>query len=167
MTRTRRFTQAALLAALAIGVASVPAHAQSPLDGFNPGANNDVNALAVQADGKILVGGTFTALGGGTGVTTRQRIGRLNVDGTVDAFNPGANGIVNAIAVQSDGKILVAARSQSWEAAGLARPRATTSGGSTPTARSTPPSIRARTATSSLWSCSPTGRSWSAARSRR
>jgi len=34
----------------------------------------------VQADGKILVGGDFTTLGG----QTRNRIGRLNTDGTLD-----------------------------------------------------------------------------------
>src|SRR2546426_8121129 len=39
--------------------------AQSALDGFDPGANDTVRALAVQADGKILVGGAFTTLGGG------------------------------------------------------------------------------------------------------
>jgi uncharacterized delta-60 repeat protein len=85
------------------------AQAQSALDGFDPGANNPVNALAVQADGKILVGGDFTTLGGGgTGTTTRYYIGRLNADGSLDtSFNPGANSLVNAISVQADGKILV------------------------------------------------------------
>ena len=34
--------------------------AQSPIDGFDPDANGYVNTLAVQADGKILVGGYFT-----------------------------------------------------------------------------------------------------------
>ena len=76
---------------------------------FNPGANSDVYALAVQADGKILVGGDFTTLGGGgTGTTPRNCIGRLNADGSLDtSFNPGANGAVYALAVQADGKILV------------------------------------------------------------
>jgi uncharacterized delta-60 repeat protein len=74
---------------------------------FDPGANDNVYALAVQLDGKILVGGDFTALGGG-GTTARNRIGRLNPDGTLDtSFNPGANGTVTALAVQADGKILV------------------------------------------------------------
>jgi hypothetical protein len=85
------------------------AWAQSALDGFDPGANDAVAAIAVQADGKILVGGDFTTLGGGgTGTTTRNNIGRLNADGSLDtSFNPGANGTVIAIAVQADGKILV------------------------------------------------------------
>ena len=38
-------------------------------------------SLAVQADGKILVGGEFTTLGG----QTRNYIGRLNADGTLDS----------------------------------------------------------------------------------
>src|SRR5262249_37190834 len=59
--------------------------------------------------GKILVGGGFTTLGGGgTGTTTRNRIGRLNGDGTLDtSFDPGANFAVLALAVQAGGKILV------------------------------------------------------------
>ncbi|MGB8647777.1 MAG: delta-60 repeat domain-containing protein, partial [Anaerolineae bacterium] len=83
--------------------------AASPIDGFDPGANGQVTVLAVQADGKILVGGAFTMLGGGgTGTTARNYIGRLNTDGSLDTtFNPGANGQVTVLAVQADGKILV------------------------------------------------------------
>src|SRR5260221_522541 len=98
---------AVVVCSIAILCSSVVARAQS-VDPFNPGANQVIYALAVQPDGKILVGGGFTGLGGGTGTTTRNRIGRLNADGTVDpSFNPGANSIVEAIAVQPDGKILV------------------------------------------------------------
>jgi hypothetical protein len=58
----------------------------------------------MQADGKIVVGGTFTTLGG----QTRNRIARLNPGGTLDAaFNPGADFDVYALAVQVDGKIVV------------------------------------------------------------
>jgi uncharacterized delta-60 repeat protein len=71
---------------------------------FDPGANSSVYSLAVQADGKILVGGYFTTLGG----QTRNYIGRLNGDGKLDTtFNPGANSYVTSLAVQADGKILV------------------------------------------------------------
>ncbi len=79
---------------------------------FNPGVNGDIYAVAVQPDGKILVGGLFTALGGGgTGTTARNQIGRLNSDGSLDTtFNPGANFYVLALALQSDGKILVGGR---------------------------------------------------------
>ncbi len=93
----------ALLVALPAGAA-----AQS-IDDFNPGASLRVSALAVQPDGKILVGGAFSTLGGGgLGTVTRANIGRLNADGSIDAsFNPGAGGDVHALAVQADGKILV------------------------------------------------------------
>jgi uncharacterized delta-60 repeat protein len=84
-------------------------NADGTLDsGFNPGASGGsypfVNSLAVQADGKILVGGVFTTLGG----QMRNSIGRLNADGTLDStFNPGADSAVTSLAVQADGKILV------------------------------------------------------------
>jgi hypothetical protein len=52
---------------------------------FNPGADGEVYALALQQDGKIVVGGLFTRLGGGgTGTSTRNYIGRLNADGSLD-----------------------------------------------------------------------------------
>ena len=52
------------------------------------GRTASCHSLAVQADGKILVGGNFTTLGG----QPRNYIGRLNADGTLDSgFNPGAN----------------------------------------------------------------------------
>src|SRR5439155_548669 len=84
-------------------------NASGTLDtGFNPGENSTVQALAVQADGKIVAGGSFTTLGN-SGTTARNRIGRLNLDGTVDTgFDPGANRPVRALAVQADGRILVA-----------------------------------------------------------
>ena len=58
----------------------------------------------MQADGKILVGGDFTSVGG----QTRNNIARLNPDGSLDAsFDPNASFFVEALAVQADGKILV------------------------------------------------------------
>ncbi len=61
-------------------------YGQSADDGFNLGANSLVSTVAVQADGKLVVGGLFTTLGG----QPRSSIGRLNPDGTLDtAFNPG------------------------------------------------------------------------------
>lgn len=72
-------------------------------DSFNPGPNNQIRALAVQADGKILVGGNFGTLNG----QPRSQIGRLNPDGSLDtSFNPGANSSVDCFALQPDGKIL-------------------------------------------------------------
>jgi hypothetical protein len=58
----------------------------------------------LQADGKIVVGGYFTTLGG----QTRNHIGRLNPDGSLDTtLDPGADDNVYALAIQSDGKIVV------------------------------------------------------------
>ena len=61
--------------------------------------------VAVQPDGKIVIVGNFNTVNG----TPRNRIARLNADGTLDmSFNPvGANNDVNSVALQSDGKILV------------------------------------------------------------
>lgn len=69
-----------------------------------------VSSIVVQSDGKILVGGDFGANWGG--VSGTRFFVRLNSDGTLDtSFNTnlgtGFNGRVNAIALQSDGKILV------------------------------------------------------------
>jgi uncharacterized delta-60 repeat protein len=70
---------------------------------FNPNANDTISAIAVQADGKILVGGSFASIGG----QTRDHIARLDsTTGLADSFNPNANDNISAIAVQADGKIL-------------------------------------------------------------
>ena len=79
-------------------------NSQSAIYGFDPNANSEVNSIAIQADGKILVGGDFTIIGG----ATRNYIARLNPDGSLDTdFNPNANSTVHCIAVQADGKILI------------------------------------------------------------
>jgi uncharacterized delta-60 repeat protein len=93
---------------LVLAILSCPAIARAQsVDAYDPGANQVVNTIAVQPDGKTVVGGNFTGLGGVTGTTVRNHIGRLNVDGTVDpTFNPGTNGPVLALAVQPDGKVL-------------------------------------------------------------
>ena len=73
---------------------------------FNPNANGQVRALAVQADGKVLAGGSFSSIGG----QARNYVARLDaVTGLADAFDPQPNvGTgVDAIAVQTDGKILL------------------------------------------------------------
>jgi uncharacterized delta-60 repeat protein len=77
-------------------------------DDFNPGTgfNNTVTIIALQSDGKILVGGSFSLFNG----IARNNIARLNSDGSLDTgFNPGAgfNNWVTSVAIQSDGKILV------------------------------------------------------------
>jgi uncharacterized delta-60 repeat protein len=90
-------------------VLTTAARGQSALDGFDPNANGSIRLIVVQPDGKILIGGEFTTLSpnGGPAVS-RNRIARLNPDGTLDTtFNPDANDLVLAITLQPDGKILV------------------------------------------------------------
>jgi len=82
---------------------------------FNPtnGPNASVAAVAVQPDGKIVIGGSFSTVGG----LARKSIARLNPDGTLDAsFDPGSGittsgglGLVPVMAIvrQPDGKFLI------------------------------------------------------------
>ncbi|MGB7924015.1 MAG: Calx-beta domain-containing protein [Pyrinomonadaceae bacterium] len=76
---------------------------------LSAGANTQVSTVAVQADGKILIGGVFTSYNGDAAAS--DGIARLNIDGTLDTtFNMGGAGVndsVNEVAVQADGKILV------------------------------------------------------------
>ncbi len=76
---------------------------------FNPGsgASGPVEAIAIQPNGKILIGGSFTSING----QVANRVARLNQNGSVDAsFNVslGANTTVRALAVTVTGKIVVA-----------------------------------------------------------
>ena len=77
---------------------------------FDPTANAAVYAIALQADGKILVGGDFNKNEGiSIGGQMRNRIARLDATtGAADSFDPNANDSVRSIAVQADGKILAA-----------------------------------------------------------
>jgi len=76
--------------------------------GFYASAPNPrVVALALQPDGKLLVGGGFTSVDG----AARRAITRLNPDGRVDpTFNPGTgpDGGVYALALQPDGNVIIA-----------------------------------------------------------
>jgi uncharacterized delta-60 repeat protein len=76
---------------------------------FNVGSGTSsvVNAIAIQEDGKIIIGGWFNSYNG----TSRNRIARLNTNGTIDlSFDPGtgASGDIYSVLIQSDGKILIA-----------------------------------------------------------
>jgi uncharacterized delta-60 repeat protein len=98
-------------------------NADGSLDtGFDPGtgANNWVDAVALQADGKVLIGGLFTTFDG----TGRNRIARLNADGSLDSsFDPGsgASAVVNAVAVQDDEKVLVGGAFSTMDSVARAR----------------------------------------------
>ena len=74
---------------------------------FNTGSGFDeeVYALAIQNDGKIIVGGLFTSFNG----NTSNRIARLNTDGSFDASfvtGSGFNGNLYSVIIQPDGKII-------------------------------------------------------------
>ena len=84
------------------------------------GLDGAVDAIAVQADGRVVVGGAFTAYDG----TSRPRIARLNADGTLDAsFAPGTgfDGTVESLALQADGRIVVGGAFTAYD--GTSRPR--------------------------------------------
>jgi uncharacterized delta-60 repeat protein len=72
--------------------------------GFN---NNDVNAVARQADGKIVVGGVFSLYNG----VTHKSLMRFNSDGSLDgsfaSVGTGLNNVVTSVVIQPDGKILI------------------------------------------------------------
>jgi uncharacterized delta-60 repeat protein len=71
------------------------------------GPNAAVNKVALQRDGKILIGGSFTEYQ----AQARQRIARLHENGDLDtAFDTasGASGEVTDVLPQADGRILIA-----------------------------------------------------------
>ena len=73
---------------------------------FGVGADNVINCMVMQNDGKIVIAGGFTTYNG----VPRNRIARLNADGSLDtSFNPGtgANNAIQAIALLHDGKIII------------------------------------------------------------
>src|SRR5687768_328463 len=54
--------------------------------------NDEVHAIVVQPDGKVIVGGVFTSFGGDESIP--KSLIRLNPDGTIDpTFNFGGTGI--------------------------------------------------------------------------
>lgn len=71
------------------------------------GVNDRIYTIAIQSDGKILIGGDFTSYNG----NLKRKIVRLNVDGTIDStFNitTGANNTIYSCILQSDSKIIIA-----------------------------------------------------------
>src|ERR1700691_617975 len=86
--------------------------AQNPTpatDGFAPSPNGIVTTLAVQPDGKILMGGYFTQLQPpGSPVIAANHIARVNHDGSIDGtFNPSIDDVVRTVALAPNGQILV------------------------------------------------------------
>jgi len=76
---------------------------------FNPSADADVKCLALQADGRLLLGGNFTTLQpvGAASPISRVGLARLHTDGTLDTiFDPQVDD-VQSIAMQTDGRIVI------------------------------------------------------------
>jgi uncharacterized delta-60 repeat protein len=98
------FTSLLIFSGLLMCLAAV---AQVAVDSFNPNPDNAVETMAVQPDGKILIGGIFANVGG----QARSCIARLNTDGSLDTnFNPGASSSlpeVSCLTLQPNGQILV------------------------------------------------------------
>ena len=71
------------------------------------GPNGVIVRSILLSDGKLLIAGSFTKYNG----QDAQRIARLNADGTLDATfqsSTGANGPIEEMAIQPDGKIVIA-----------------------------------------------------------
>lgn len=90
--------------------------------GFSAGAttNSVVNAISIQPDGRVLVGGSFTNFNG----APVNRIVRLNGDGSTDTnfvanVGAGANSTVEAIHLQPDNRIVLVGQFTSFN--GLTR----------------------------------------------
>ncbi len=101
---------------LLFGLIGVTAQTQGTLDtSFLPdndgrkGANGAIFKAVEQADGKIVIGGQFSAYNS----IEKNRLVRMNADGSMDeSFNQvnltsSGNAAVTALAIQPDGKILV------------------------------------------------------------
>jgi uncharacterized delta-60 repeat protein len=105
MVHARAFVQP-LLSLLVPGLwAAAPCAFAQTIDAFNPLPQVAPTTMAVQADGKILLGGYF--LDGAT--STLVGVQRLNSDGSTDAsfIQLEVSAEVKAVAVQADGKILI------------------------------------------------------------
>lgn len=76
--------------------------------GFQGGADGDIITAAIQADGKIIVGGIFTSVSSTNGTHLRTNIARFNADGTVDTgWFPSVDGPVYSLAIEASGTLLV------------------------------------------------------------
>ncbi|MBM3876209.1 MAG: hypothetical protein FJ386_05760, partial [Verrucomicrobia bacterium] len=84
-------------------------NADGSLDGtFDPGAgfNGPVRAVALQPDGRVVVGGEFTSFNG----VNMTNLARLNTNGSLDlTFTPGAgaNGAVRAVKIDNAGRVVI------------------------------------------------------------
>lgn len=92
------------------------------------GGNGYINAITQQKDGKLLIGGTFTAI---SGSQTRTTLVRLASDGTPDlsfTFQDmlvgtlGFQGVIYTLLLQEDGKILIGGNFYQFGSGSAAKP---------------------------------------------
>jgi Domain of unknown function (DUF5122) beta-propeller len=87
----------------------LPALTRRPTPSNCHSFHGEIRAAAVLPNGKILIGGHFTIYVNGMG-DERYNLARLQSDGSPDTdfYNTlGQEGTVNALGVQTDGKIVV------------------------------------------------------------
>ncbi|MDB6154487.1 MAG: hypothetical protein JWL90_2940 [Chthoniobacteraceae bacterium] len=85
-------------------------HADGSLDPtFNAGNGaSGTYDMVIGADDRLLVTGSFSGFDGGFNGTGHYNLVRLNLDGSVDlTYNVGLSTIPSAIALQSDGRLLI------------------------------------------------------------
>ena len=91
---------------------------------FDPGAGADstVRCMALQSDGKIIIGGAFNSYSG----ISRGRLARINTTGSLDAAfatGAGANGRIHAVVIQNDGRVIIGGNFNMFN--GIVRPHLT------------------------------------------
>jgi hypothetical protein len=70
---------------------------------FAGAASGAVRAIALSPDASVVyVGGTFTAVSGASGQVSRTRLAAFTADGVPTAWEPGADGTVQALAVDPE-----------------------------------------------------------------
>jgi uncharacterized delta-60 repeat protein len=79
----------------------------SPVTITNSNGSNGIFASGLQADGSLIIAGSFASLNG----FTAGSIAKITPDGAIDLSfnqnNSGVSGIVNSLEIRSDGKILI------------------------------------------------------------
>ena len=84
----------------------------------NPGWIQEVKTIALQGNGQIVIGGEFNGFGGTSPMvnTKRNRLARLNSNGSLDSFDPNVDSAqtyptpassIDALFIQADGNILI------------------------------------------------------------
>ncbi|MCF8374346.1 MAG: T9SS type A sorting domain-containing protein [Bacteroidales bacterium] len=84
------------------------------------GANDGIRTIVQQSDGKIFIGGNFFSYNG----STKNKIARLNVNGSLDATFSGGYGTnlldyIYSISVQTDGKVIIGGNFTNYPATGI------------------------------------------------